>query len=69
MNELISISDFEKNAADKLPRGIYDFYAGGANDMVTLRENKEAFSRLKLMPRIWGRSVNCTGDSIFQCYF
>jgi isopentenyl diphosphate isomerase/L-lactate dehydrogenase-like FMN-dependent dehydrogenase len=64
MVELITITDYENSAAVKLPRGIYDFFAGGANDVVTLRENKEAFNRLKLMPRIWGRSVSSTGNLI-----
>ena len=30
----------------------YDFYASGANDEVTLRENRAAFERITLLPRM-----------------
>src|SRR6187401_2399579 len=30
----------------------YDYYAGGAEDEVTLRENVEAFKRIALLPRV-----------------
>ncbi|CAM9851560.1 unnamed protein product [Pylaiella littoralis] len=35
-----------------LPKGEFDYFAGGANDMVTLRENRAAYNRLRLRPRV-----------------
>eukprot|EP01018_Ginkgo_biloba_P027660 Gb_37119 [translate_table: standard] len=35
-----------------LPKMIYDFYAGGAEDEWTLKENIAAFQRIRLRPRI-----------------
>ncbi|MDO8530636.1 MAG: alpha-hydroxy acid oxidase [Dehalococcoidia bacterium] len=50
-SDLISLSDFEAKARRALPQGIWDFIAGGAQDEVTLRLNKEAFQRIPLRPR------------------
>ena len=30
----------------------YDYYASGANDEVTLRENRAAYERITLLPRV-----------------
>lgn len=48
----LNVAEFEKFAHDNLPRNAYDYYASGANDMITLRENRAAFSRLRLLPRV-----------------
>lgn len=39
-------------ARDVLPRDVYDYYARGAEDEVTLRENAEAFRRIRFRPRV-----------------
>ncbi len=46
------MAEFERYAKSVLPRNAHDYYASGSNDMITLRENREAFSRLRLMPRV-----------------
>jgi len=48
----VNIAEYEKHAMSKLPKNAFDYYASGANDMITLRENRAAFSRLRLMPKI-----------------
>jgi (S)-2-hydroxy-acid oxidase len=48
----VNIAEYERYAKSVLPRNAHDYYASGSNDMVTLRENRGAFSRLRLMPRI-----------------
>jgi (S)-2-hydroxy-acid oxidase len=48
----VNIAEYERYAKSVLPRNAHDYYASGSNDMVTLRENRSAFSRLRLMPRI-----------------
>jgi isopentenyl diphosphate isomerase/L-lactate dehydrogenase-like FMN-dependent dehydrogenase len=48
----LNVSDYESLAAARLSEGAYAFYAGGANDELTLRENVEAFRRWQLRPRV-----------------
>lgn len=47
----ISLADIEANALARLPQGIADYFAGGAEDEVTLRANRAAFEALAIRPR------------------
>ncbi|XP_066349459.1 glycolate oxidase 2-like isoform X2 [Miscanthus floridulus] len=47
---ITNVSDYEELARQKLPKMVYDFYAGGAEDQWTLKENKEAFSKILFRP-------------------
>ena len=47
-----SIDGYEEAARAKLPRAIYDYFAGGAEDEATLRGNREAYERYYLRPRV-----------------
>ena len=48
----INLADFEALAAEKLSKMAYDYYASGAHDEVTLRENCAAFARIRLAYRV-----------------
>ena len=48
----VNIAEFERYAKSVLPRNAFGYYSSGSNDMITLRENREAFQRLRLMPKI-----------------
>ena len=49
----VNLAEYERYAKNNtLPRNAHDYYASGSNDMITLRENRNAYSRLRLMPRI-----------------
>ena len=48
----VSIEDLRGLAKRRLPRAIFDFFDGGAEDEVTLRENRAAFERVRLLPRV-----------------
>jgi (S)-mandelate dehydrogenase len=48
----ISIEDLRQLARRRLPRAIFDFFDGGAEDEVTLRENRAAFERVRLLPKV-----------------
>ncbi|KAI8058193.1 hypothetical protein BDF22DRAFT_664390 [Syncephalis plumigaleata] len=48
----ICLRDFELNAKAVLPRAVWDYYASGANDEETMRDNETAFKRYILRPRI-----------------
>ncbi|XP_025823727.1 peroxisomal (S)-2-hydroxy-acid oxidase GLO2-like isoform X2 [Panicum hallii] len=47
-----NVCDYKELAKQKLPRMVYDYYALGAEDQRTVRENKEAFSRIQFRPRV-----------------
>ncbi len=44
--------DLEAAARERLSVMAYDYYAGGADDEVTLRENRAAFDRIRLRYRV-----------------
>ncbi len=47
-----SIEDLRRMAARRLPRAIFDFFDGGAEDEHTLRDNRAAYARWRLLPRV-----------------
>ncbi|HET6997848.1 MAG TPA: alpha-hydroxy acid oxidase [Solirubrobacterales bacterium] len=48
----INVADFERVASEKLDAGVLGYFAGGAGDELTLRENVEAWRRWRLRPRV-----------------
>ena len=48
----VNIADLRRLAQRRLPRAIFDFFDGGAEDEVTLRENRAAFARVRLLPKV-----------------
>ncbi|KAJ1430606.1 FMN-dependent dehydrogenase [Sesbania bispinosa] len=50
--EITNVTEYEAIAKEKLPKMVYDYYASGADDQWTLKENRNAFSRILLRPRI-----------------
>jgi 4-hydroxymandelate oxidase len=52
MTTLINLFDYEQEAQTKLPESFFGYYAGGAADEITLRENRTVFNRIKLRPRV-----------------
>ncbi|CAI0545009.1 unnamed protein product [Linum tenue] len=52
MEEITNVMEFEEIARQKLPKMVYDYYASGAEDQWTLKENRNAFSRILFRPRI-----------------
>ena len=50
--EPVNLFEYERLAAERLPQMAYDYFAGGAHDEVTLRENRAAFDRIALRPRV-----------------
>jgi isopentenyl diphosphate isomerase/L-lactate dehydrogenase-like FMN-dependent dehydrogenase len=50
--EPVNVLEFEALARERMTPSAYDYYAGGAEDEVTLAENREAFRRLALRPRV-----------------
>jgi 4-hydroxymandelate oxidase len=48
----INLEELEQTARGLLPQPVYDYYAGGAEDEQTLRQNRRAFARYALRPRV-----------------
>ena len=48
----VNVHEFEEIAKRKLHKLAYDFIAGGVEDELTLRANREAFARTFLVPRV-----------------
>jgi 4-hydroxymandelate oxidase len=48
----LKLDDFEPAARAVLPQGIYDYIAGGSEDEVALRGNREAFARYRFRFKI-----------------
>ncbi|ONM13737.1 Peroxisomal (S)-2-hydroxy-acid oxidase GLO1 [Zea mays] len=46
MELITNVTEYEKLAKERLPKMVYDYYASGAEDQWTLKENREAFSRI-----------------------
>jgi L-lactate dehydrogenase (cytochrome) len=49
---IVTIDDLRKRARRRLPRAVFDFVDGGAEDEQSLRANREAFNRVTFRPRV-----------------
>lgn len=50
-HEVLNIADLRRLAKRRLPRVVFDYIDGGAEDEVTLRANRQAFEDVVLRPR------------------
>lgn len=50
--ELVNVFDYEKLAQTRMAPPLWNYYQGGSDDEVTLRECRAAFERIKLRPRV-----------------
>jgi 4-hydroxymandelate oxidase len=49
---LVNVFDYERKAAERLLAGPLAYYAGGAMDERTLNDNRAAFARRRIVPRV-----------------
>jgi isopentenyl diphosphate isomerase/L-lactate dehydrogenase-like FMN-dependent dehydrogenase len=47
-----TVDEYESAARERLPQMVFDYFAGGAGDEWTLRENRRAFDRWAFRPRV-----------------
>lgn len=52
VRDLVSLSDFEPLAQRRMSHMTWEYFESGVADEVTLRENREAFDRLRLRPKV-----------------
>ena len=43
---IVNVSEYDALAKEKLPKMVYDYYASGAEDQYTLKDNRSAFERI-----------------------
>jgi isopentenyl diphosphate isomerase/L-lactate dehydrogenase-like FMN-dependent dehydrogenase len=58
--DLLNVWDYERLAEEQLEPGAHGYYAGGAGDELTLRENVAAYRRWVLRPRLLVDVEACT---------
>lgn len=51
-SDAVNIGDLRKSAKRRLPRAIFDFFDGGAEDEIALRDNRAAYERVRIAPRV-----------------
>jgi L-lactate dehydrogenase (cytochrome) len=51
MTRVVNVQDFRSLARRRLPRVVFDYLDGGAEDEITLRENRRAFEEVTFRPR------------------
>lgn len=57
--DIINLLDYENLAQAHLDAASWNYYAGGSDDEITLRANREAFAHIKLHPRVLVDVGNC----------
>lgn len=68
--ELLNLFDYETHAQEHITQMAFDYYAGGANDQVTLQRNRAAYDEIRLWPKMLrdvsqrDTSVNVLGSSL-----
>ena len=55
--EPVCILDFKKFSEQNLDPKVQQYYRSGANYEVTLKENENAFNKLKILPRLLEKDV------------
>lgn len=48
----VNLFDFEERARSLINKMAFDYYSSGANDEITLRENRAAYERITIYPRM-----------------
>ena len=57
LSRAVSIADFRRMARKRLPRLVFDYIDGGAEDEITLRENSRAFEDSDAAAALRGRDA------------
>lgn len=50
--DLVNLSDFEAAAKERLPQQAFEYFFHGAEDEITLADNRQAFNRIKLRYKV-----------------
>jgi (S)-2-hydroxy-acid oxidase len=50
--DVVNVDEYEALAQRRMSKAAFDFFARGSEDQVSLRENRAAFTRIRLRPRV-----------------
>ncbi len=50
--EILNLDQYESAARERLPQMVFDYFAGGADDEITMADNRRAWQDLRLRPRV-----------------
>ena len=50
--EITNVEEYEPLAKERLPKMVFDYYASGAEDQWTLKQNRNSFAKIRFRPRI-----------------
>ncbi len=64
LKHIASVDDLRNRAKSKLPKAVFEFIAGGADDELTLRSNSDDYRLLRLKQRVLCGAGTPTLDSI-----
>jgi L-lactate dehydrogenase (cytochrome) len=59
-----TLGDLQKAARKRVPRAVFDYVEGGADDEISLRRNRSAFERVEFSPRVLVGGEVDTGTTI-----
>jgi len=62
--DVVNLAEFEERARECLPAATYHYFAGGAGDEITLADNRAAFERIRIVPRVLRPGVRTTRTSV-----
>ncbi|MBO0871383.1 MAG: alpha-hydroxy-acid oxidizing protein, partial [Micromonosporaceae bacterium] len=62
----INVLEYERLAQAVVEPGAWDYFQGGSDDEVSLRENRAAFGRLRLRPRVLVDATACDTATTVQ---
>jgi 4-hydroxymandelate oxidase len=48
----MNLFEYQKRAEDLLPKMVFDYYASGAHDEITLKKNQSCYQEISLNPRV-----------------
>jgi len=60
-DQFINLHEFEQAAKLKLEKSVFEFYAGGADDEISMKENSLAFSQIRLKAKALADSTAFRG--------
>src|SRR5512134_883355 len=58
-HRVVNIEDLRREARRRLPRAVFDYIDGGAEDEVSLRANRQAFESIRFLPRSAVATADC----------
>ena len=68
LSQAHTIADLRDQARRRVPRAVFDFVDGGAEDEITVQRTRAAFSRIEFQPKVLaGLGTVDTSTSLFGC--